>query len=366
MRRGFWFCSLALAGALGLVACSKKEGAVNPSSQAVPVQVAKVERKDMPRVVRAVGTVVSPRVVQVRPRVGGLVLAVHFQEGSLVQEGQLLVEIDPAPYQNALREAEARLARDQVLLAKAQNDLARAQALLAKEFITKEQLEQAQANVQQLQANVAADQAAVDQARLELSYCRITAPLSGRAGQLLVHPGNLVKANDDKPLLTIVQVAPVDVSFPIAETYLAQLGPQAFLGLPVEARVRTNHVAPVQGKVSFLDNTVDPTTGTVLLKARFANEEKLLWPGQFVDVTLQIGQEKGALVVPSSAIVPAQQGDSVFVVEGDGTVSLRQVEVQSTVDTLAIVGKGLAEGETVVTDGQVRLVPGARVEVRQL
>jgi len=349
-----------------LLSCAKKPVATQ-GPPPVAVQVAQVKRQDMPRLVQAVGTVVSPRVVQVRPRVGGLITAVHFQEGELVREGQLLLEIDREPYENALREAEARLARDRALLAKAEADLARAEALVAKDFITKEQLDQARANVQQLQAAVAGDRAAVDQARLQLSYCRITAPASGRAGELAVHPGNLVKANDDKPLVTIVQVAPVDVSFAVPEVYLPELRRLAKSAeLVVQATARSDGALAASGKVTFLDNAVDPRTGTVLLKARFANEDGALWPGQFVDVALQLGKVPGALVVPVAAVIPAQQGDSVFVVKPDSTVELRQVKLAGKVGEEVIVAQGLAEGETVVTDGQIRLVPGARVEVRSL
>ncbi len=356
-----------LASLLGLASCGhdrtgQKSGAAPP----VPVQTAKVQRKNVPRLVRSVGTVVSPRMVQVRPRVGGVITGVHFQEGSLVRQGQLLVEIDRAPYQTALQEAEARLARDHALLAKAEADLVRAQALVAKDFITQEQLDQARANVLQLKAAIAADQAAVDLARLQLSYCAVTAPLAGRAGELLVHPGNLVKANDDKPLVTIVQVSPVDVSFSIPETYLADVQRAQVSGLVVEARVRSDGVLPAKGQVCFVDNTVDSRTGTILLKARFANEDGTLWPGQFVDVLLHLGEEKAALVVPLSAIIPAQQGDSLFVVQEDNTVSLRRVSVHATVGEEALVSEGVAEGETVVTDGQIRLVPGTKVEARSL
>ncbi|MGQ9496124.1 MAG: efflux RND transporter periplasmic adaptor subunit [Thermoanaerobaculaceae bacterium] len=346
--------------------CARKPQTTTATAPPVPVQVAKVAKQAMPLLLTAVGTVVSPQVVQVRPRVGGLVVAIHFAEGDLIREGQLLVEIDSAPYQNAVREAEARLARDQALLTKAETDLSRATVLAAKDFITKEQLDQAQANVQQLQASVEADEAAVEQARLQLSYCSITSPITGRAGELLVHRGNLVKANDDKALVTIVQVNPVDVFFTVPETYLIQLRKALSKRVQAEVKVRTDGTEAVQGEVYFLDNRVDPSTGTVALKARFPNEDGLLWPGQFVDVTVHLGEEKGVLVIPSSAVMTVQEGNSVFVVQPDNTVALRPVKLKATVGEVVVVAEGLEEGETVVTDGQLRLVAGAKVEARTL
>lgn len=358
-----WFVSLSL---LFHLSCTRKPQTNTATAPPVPVQVAKAAKQAMPILLTAVGTVVSPQVVQVRPRVGGLVVATHFAEGDLVREGQLLVEIDPAPYQNAVREAEARLARDQALLSKAETDLSRAKVLAAKDFITKEQLDQAQANVQQLQASVKADEAALEQARLQLSYCSITSPITGRAGELLVHRGNLVKANDDKALVTIVQVNPVDVFFTVPETYLIQLRKALSERVQVEVKVRTDGTKAVQGEVYFLDNRVDASTGTIALKARFPNEDGLLWPGQFVDVRVHLGEEKDVLVIPSSAVMTVQEGNSVFVVQPDNTVALRPVKLKATIGEVVIVAEGLEEGETVVTDGQLRLVPGAKVEVRTL
>lgn len=358
-----WLVTLSLLSSLS---CTKKSQTPETSRPAVPVQVAKVAKQTMPRLLSAVGTVVSPQVVQIRPRVGGLVVGIHFREGDLVKEGQLLMEIDPEPYQNAVREAEARLARDRALLAKAEADLSRAKVLAPKDFITKEQLDQAQANVRQLQATVEADRAALEQARLQLSYCSISSPISGRTGQLLVHRGNLVKANDEKALVTIVQVNPVDVFFTVPETYLTQVRQGLSQKMQAEVKVRTDGTEAVWGEVYFLDNTVDASTGTVALKARYPNEKGLLWPGQFVDVTVHLGEERGALVIPSSAVITTQEGNSVFVVQPDQTVVLRPVKLKRTVDELAIIADGLAEGETVVTDGQLRLVPGAKVEARTL
>lgn len=360
-----WFPIFLAALFFSSQGCRQQSSAGSQGPPPVPVRVAKVERRTVPRTLPAVGTVVSPHTVQVRPRVGGLVLSVHFREGELVRQGQLLFQVDPEPYRVALQEAEARLARDQALLAKAEADRERAEVLAAKDFITREQLDQARANVQQLQAAVAGDRAAVEQARLQLSYCQITSPTSGRAGEVLVHPGNLVKANDDKALVTIVQVQPVDVSFSVPEVYLEDVkrlaGEKATV---VEVRVRTDSEKVLRGTLDFVDSSVDPRTGTVLLKARFANEEALLWPGQFVDVSLTLGEDRDALVVPASALVTTQEGDAVFVLREDQTAELRKVTVARKVDDAAVLAAGLSEGETVVTDGQIRLVPGARVQVR--
>lgn len=362
----FWLVVPAVFAVLGSWGCGKNRTSGPQAPPPVPVQVARAERRTLPRIVPAVGTVVSPQTVQVRPRVGGVIVSVGFQEGQLVRQGQLLFQVDPEPYQVALREAEARLARDRALLAKAQADLQRAEVLAEKDFITKEQLDQARANVQQLQAAVAGDQAAVDQAQLQLSYCQITAPMSGRAGELLVHPGNLVKANDDKALVTIVQVQPIDVSFAIPEAYLEEV--RAALKektAAVAVKLRGDQEKTLQGELYFVDNAVDNRTGTVLLKARFANEEALLWPGQFVDVSLLLGEDRDALVVPATAVITTQTGSGVFVVKEDGTAELREVQVSRKVEPWVALSSGVNPGETVVTDGQIRLVPGARVQVRQ-
>ncbi|MGC8916781.1 MAG: efflux RND transporter periplasmic adaptor subunit [Thermoanaerobaculum sp.] len=361
---GLWvivpICSVAF-----FASCEKqqKTGAQGPPP--VPVRVAKAEQRKVAKLVPAVGSVVSPRTVQLRPRVGGVILSVHFREGEMVREGQLLFEIDPEPYRVALREAEARLARDEALLVKAQADLQRAEVLAARDFITKEQLDQAKANVAQLKATVAGDLASVDSARLQLSYCRMTAPVSGRVGEVLVHPGNLVKANDDKALVTIVQVQPIDVSFTVPEVYLEEVKGLVGQKAAVTVRVRTDPEKTLGGELFFVDNSVDARTGTVLLKARFDNREGLLWPGQFVDVSLSLGEDPNAIVVPVSALVTTQSGDGVFVVTEDQSVELRAVVVARKVDEVAVLSSGVSPGETVVTDGQIRLVPGARVEVRQ-
>lgn len=368
MKDEIRFCLVvpAVVAVLGSWGCRRHQASGPQAPPPVPVQVAKAERHTLPRIVLAVGTVVSPQTVQVRPRVGGLIVSVGFQEGQLVAQGQLLFQVDPEPYRVALREAEARLARDQALLAKAKADLERAQVLAEKDFISKEQLDQARANVQQLQATVAGDQAAVDQARLQLSYCQITAPMSGRAGELLVHPGNLVKANDDKAMVTIVQVQPIDVSFAIPEAFLEDVRAALTAKTAVVAvKLRGDQEKALQGELFFVDNAVDNRTGTVLLKARFANEQALLWPGQFVDVSLVLGEDRDALVVPATAVITTQTGSGVFVVTEDGTAELREVQVARKVEPWVALTSGVSPGETVVTDGHIRLVPGARVQVRQ-
>lgn len=330
----------------------------------VPVSVARAERRTLPYQLQATGTVESIRWVDVTSQVGGLLQRVRFAEGGEVAAGQVLFEIDPRPYRAALQQAEATLGRDVAQAANAARDAERYRTLARDRSVTEEASQQRAAAAEALAATVQADSAALTLARLNLEYATIRAPIGGRTGSLLLHEGNLVRAGASTPLVTINQVRPILVRFAIPATELPALVRRRPAGLRVLAQAARDTAPPLEGAVSFVDNHVDSATGTVMLKARFPNRDGALWPGEFVDVTLILGEQADALVIPAQALVAAQQGTYVFVVNPDGTAEQRPVTVERTLDTLAVIADGLTPGALVVTDGQLRLTPDARVEIR--
>ncbi len=336
-------------------------GAAGQAPPKVPVHVGRVIRETVPVEVHGIGTVTSRSTVEIKSRVVGEVTAVHFREGQDVKKGQVLFTIDPRPYRAAVQEAEAHLARDRALAANAQADIARYADLVKKDYVTQEQYDQIRASAKSQQATVNADEAALEQARIDLGWTTISAPVSGRTGTLLVHAGNVVKAND-LPLVVIQQIEPVDVAFSVAQSYLDEIRSRQSSG-ELTATAAPPGGAEHRGALTFIDNAVDPTTGTIELKATFPNRDRALWPGQFVNVTLDLAVEQDAVVAPARAVQNGQEGDYVFVVKDDGTVESRDVEVSRTVGQRAVIAKGLSGGETVVTDGQLRLVAGAPVEI---
>ena len=347
-----------------LAGCGAKE-APPAAPDPVPVTVAEVVARPMPVTIEAIGTVVAPQTVEVRSRVGGELVGVHFREGDDVQQGQPLFTIDRRPLEAALAEARAQLARDRALEHKAEQDVKRYADLVAKDFVTKEQYDQAKASAESLQATVTADEAVAHDAEVQLSYTTMSAPISGRTGSVLVHRGNLVKAND-QPLVVIHQVAPIDVTFEVPQQSLNEVRRRAAGGtLDVVAVPPDAGTPPQHGRLVFIDNAVDSDTGTIQLKASFPNAVRELWPGQFVNVSLRLGTENGAIVAPSPAVQSGQEGDFVFVVKADHTVESRPVKVARTVDGEAVIAQGLAAGETVVTDGQLRLTAGMPITVKQ-
>jgi multidrug efflux system membrane fusion protein len=352
--------ALALMVASGLAACSKEETA-RPAPQAVPVKVGKVARQSVPMTLSAIGTVEASNLVAVRPRVGGVITQVGFREGQPVKKGDLLFRIDPRPYQAALDQAQQALARDQAKSDAAQADLARYERLVAKEFVTREQYENQKAEAASLKATLGADRAAVQAARLDLAFCTIEAPESGRTGALRVREGSLVKANDDGALVTIAKLQPVRVAFSIPEAQIEALrmNPKALTTFVTPKMAST----PIQGSLVFIDNQVDTTTGTLLLKAEFPNQDERLWPGQFVDVTLELGNQKDAVTVPSAAVQTGQGGTYVFVIGDDQAAEQRPVKIARRTPELAVIAAGVKPGETVVTDGQLRLTTGTKVSV---
>ena len=354
-----------------------KSGPKGPQVGGVPVTVAKVQQKNVPLSVRAIGNVEPITSVTVRPQVGGLLLKVWFSEGQEVKKGDLLFELDARPLQAALLQAQAALARDKVSARDAEATARRYAALVKKEYVTQQQAEQAEAQALALKAVVAADEAAVQQARLNLAYVQIRSPVTGRTGSLLMHAGNVLKANDDK-LVVIDQLQPIYVSFAVPENLLAQIRARNGAKLPVSAapamqdkpagveQKAAGAIAAEQqgGLLTFVDNTVDTTTGTIRLKATFANKDEALWPGAFVDVTLILGEQQGAVVAPAEAVQRGQNGEYVFVVKSDHTVESRPVTVSRADQREAVIEKGLSAGETVVTDGQLRLQQGTKVEIK--
>lgn len=354
---------LAAAVLLATAACSRSTTA-SLTAPTVPVSVATVEQKTVPVEVRGIGTVEAYSTVSIKAQVAAELTAVHFQEGQDVRAGDLLFSLDRRPFEAALRQAEANLARD-IAQAEQAHAQARRYVQLREEGVAAEaQTEQFEAEARALDATVQADRAAVERARLNLEYCTIRSPLDGRTGRLMVHVGNLVKASDDPALVVINQVNPIYASFALPEQYLADVKKYMAAGtLKVEAAGRDQPGRPERGRVSFVDNTVDTATGTIRLKGVFPNAEKRLWPGQFVDVVLTLTETPNAIVVPAPALQESQAGEFVYVVKTDGTVESRPVETGQTVAGLTIVKQGLRAGEIVVTDGQLRLIPGAKVKI---
>lgn len=347
----------AVALLLALAACGG--GEAGRAGRPVAVRTAVAVEKRAPIEVRAVGRIVSNRSVALRPQVSGVLRSARFREGDAVVEGQVLLQIDPRPYEAALAEARARRDQERVRAENAAAEAARLAALAAKDLVARQEFDAAKAAAAAAEAGVAAAEAAVQRAELNLAWTSIRAPISGRTGRLLVQPGNLVSANAPEPLVTIEQLRPVHAAFSIPERHLALLRAR---GKAPAVEVRTSAGQVVAGTVEFIDNAVDPATGTILLKARIPNEDEALWPGQIVDVTVALAERERAIVVPAAAVSQGQQGDFVFVVRADRTVELRPVQVDQVGEGEAVLGHGVAAGETVVTEGQLKLVPGATVE----
>lgn len=343
-----------------LTACSGN-AENSPVPKSAPVTVCIALKKDVPVLLKAIGTVEPYNTVSVRARVAGEITRIAFKEGQDVSRGDLLFTIDHRPCQAALAGVLADLARDKARLKNAEEDVRRYAELVKKDYVTSQAYDQTVANSDALKATVAADQAAVENARVNLDYCTVRAPITGRTGNLLVKLGNVIKANE-QPVITINQIMPIYVSFSVPEEYLADIQRYAANGtLGVEAAFPNRTEPNFRGDLSFINNTVDGSTGTILLKATFPNPDKALWPGQFVNVTLKLVTGRSAVVVPSQAVQRGQQGEYVFVVKADMTVEARTVQLGQGIDGETVVRKGLEAGERVVTDGQLRLFPGAKV-----
>ncbi len=352
-----WF--LCFAG-LTAAACSSRQGGQAPK---VPVSVARVEQRAVPYQIGATGTVEPMRTVDVTSQVSGSLLRVHFAEGDEVGAGQVLFEIDSRPYQATLQQTDATLLRDVTQAQNAAREAERYRVLATNNTVTREDYESKQAAADALAATVRADSAAVAVARLNVEYATIRAPIGGRTGRLQLHEGNVVRGTGTS-LVTINQLRPILVRFSVPAAQIPDLRRRAGRTMPAFARASRDGAVPAEGVLSFMDNEVDTTTGTVLLKARFANRDGALWPGEFVDVTLILDVQNDAVVIPAQAVMTGQQGTYIFVITPEGTAEQRAVTVTRTVDSLAVLADHIPPGTLVVTDGQLRLTQDARVEVR--
>ncbi len=354
--------TLALVLLVG-AGCGRKKAA--PPMPGSPVSVAAAVQKDLPLEITAVGRVEAILTVSVKAQVGGEVTHVRFKEGQDVRKGDVLFLVDPRPFEIALKQAESQLERDQAQLRNAETDLARYAGLVQKDYVTKEQYDALVANRDVLAATVKADEAGVANARLNLGYATVRSPIAGRTGTLFIDEGNIIKANDTNPAVVIDQMTPIYVSFSLPEGNLERIRKyQAAAPLKVEALPEAQGAAPVAGVLTFIDNAIDATTGTITLKGTFENPDLVLWPGEFLNVRLTLTTEKGLIVVPSRAVQTGQNGEYVYVVKEDLTAEMRPVKVQRTFGEDSVIASGLKPGERVVTDGQLRLYPGAKVEIK--
>lgn len=361
------FC-LFLGMCVALPACSSSDAqapTAGPSQPAIPVTVGVVVEKEMPLDANVVGTVEAFSTVAVRAQVTGELKAVNFKQGDDVREGQVLFTLDHRPLEAALHQAEANLARDTAQAANAKVIAQRMDDLVERGVGTREQRDTARTTAAALDAVVGANRAAVENAKVQLQYATIRAPIAGRTGALMVHAGNLVRANDQLPLVVINQVSPIFVSFGVPEALLPELRRyMSMRELEVEALPPNEEIAPAAGRITFVDNQVDQTTGTIRIKATFPNSNRRLWPGQFVNVRVRLASETRTIVVPSVAVQAGPEGQYVYVVKGDQTVEMRPVVVARTAGQETILRQGVKPGETVVLDGQLRLVPGSRITVK--
>jgi multidrug efflux system membrane fusion protein len=419
---GFLFAFLMLAVIGTLAACSSDSKGQPPVQRTVTVVAGEVTQRTVPLQLKAIATVQTVSTVSVKPLAGGEIIDVHFTEGREVNKGDLLFTIDPRPYEATVRQAEATLAKDIGLVRQAEanssrdfsqvkqveanleRDSAQAknarvqadryQALLERHLVSQEQYDQMRTNSDSMEATLNADRAAIDNAnasarasreavenaksavqadraildnaKLQLSYCFIHAPISGRTGGLLVQRGNIVRANDTQSLTVINQMSPVYVVFSLPDKSLPDVRKYMAAGqLKIEANLPNGDGGMEEGSITFIDNAVDNTTGTIQLKGTFANKSKRLWPGQFVNAVLTLTTQSNAIVIPTRAIQTGQQGSYVFVIKQNSTVESRPVTIDRAIDEDSIIAKGLNQGEMVVLDGQLQLVPGAKVAIKK-
>jgi len=357
--------SIVITAAIAATVLGCAEKKQKQADERVPVTVATAEQKDIPLQVRAIGSVQPIATVAVRALVAGQLQRVWFREGEDVRKGQLLFTIDQRPYQATLSQAKANLARDEAQLRNAQSEAKRYAELVKKDYVTREEYEKFSSGAEAAGAVAAADRAAVENAQLQLAYCEIRSPMDGRTGSLQVQAGNLVKANDTTPLVTINQITPVYVTFALPESQLGALRARGLGNVPVTAAPRDGGNQVDGGKLTFVDNAVDPQTGTIALKATFANETRALWPGQFVNVAMTLANRANATVVPLQAVQNGQKGQYVYVVNDGNGIEMRPVTVVLQLENQAVIGKGVNPGDTVVTDGQIRLTPKSKVDVKK-
>ena len=350
---------------IAIAGCSHGPTDTFGEREAVPILAAKVVQKTVSDSIRAIGRVEAFSTVDVKAQINGQVMQVHFRQGQDVKQGDPLFTIDPRPFQAALEQAQANLAKDRAQYRQAAADERRYATLLKQNVSSRQQYDQVEATAAALSASIQADEAAVQTARLNLEYTEIRAPIDGRTGDLLVHAGNLVKPDADTAMVVINQVHPVYVAFAIPEQKLPDV--REFMAehkLAVQVSLPGQQGPVESGELSFIDNSVDAKTGTINLKGEFANTDARLWPGEFVNTTLVLRDHPGAILVPSQAVQTGQQGSFVFVVQPDMKAAIRPVVIGESIDNQTVVTSGLKPGETVVTDGQLRLIPGAKVTIK--
>jgi multidrug efflux system membrane fusion protein len=353
-----------LTMSLVLSACTTRTAETAPNL-AVPVTVAKAEQRTVPINLTAIATAEAYSTVSIKSQVNAILNEVHFKQGDFVKKGDLLFTLDARPFQSSLAQAQANLARD-----KAQEELNQVQATRYEKLYTagvapREQYDQMRANADAQEALVHADDAAVESAKLQLQYCTIYSPVDGRTGALQVYPGNLVKENDVPVLVVINEISPIFVDFAVPEQYLGVVKKYMSGGRLQIQSTPYGDTVPETGYLTFVDNNVDNTTGTIKLKGTFPNGDHRLWPGQFSTVSLRLAEEEKAIVVPSQAVQTGASGDFIFVVKSDDTAESRPVKVARQIDGESVISSGIAPGDTVVTDGQLRLIPGIKVEVKK-
>ncbi|HET9839432.1 MAG TPA: efflux RND transporter periplasmic adaptor subunit [Candidatus Angelobacter sp.] len=349
-----------------ILGCSGKDAvqAAKPQQSAAPVRIATVSSRTMPVEVQAIGNVEAISTVSIKAQISGQLVGVHFKEGDFVKKGQLLFTIERQPFEAALRQAEGTLAKDEAQALNSKLDAERYEGLGKQGVVSKQQVDAAQAAANAMAATVAADKAAVETAKINLTYTSINSPINGRTGNIGVKEGNLVKANDVPILVTINQIEPIYVSFSVPEQQLAEIK-QYSTGttLRVDAAPQGSN-QHFQGRLTFIDNSVDLTTGTIKLKATFDNGQHVLWPGQFVDVKLTLKSQPNSIVIPTAALQTSQSGTFVYVVNQDLTAQQQPVKVAWNVGDDTVIASGLQPGQRVVTDGQLRLTPGAKVDIK--
>jgi membrane fusion protein, multidrug efflux system len=370
LNNRWWAVSVVVAviaiGAFVLLRESPGSRAAAPKGPApIPVTAAVVVAKNLPMRLYAIGNVEPFTTVAVKARVDGQLIGVRFKEGDEVRQGAVLFEIDPRPFDASLKQAQANLLRDKALQDRAMEQEKRYKDLLDKNFISTDAYEQVRTNSATAAATVRGDEAAVESAKLQVEYCTIRSPITGYAGKIMIQQGNLVKAGDANPLVTLNQIVPVYVTFSVPEQNVSEIRTYQAKGeLKVQAKLPNGGAAePTAGRVSFIDNSADMTTATIKLRAEFANADKALWPGQFVNIALTLYEQSNAIVTPSSSVQNGPAGSFVYVVKPDQTVEMRTIKVARTEGNDAVVASGLTPGEQVVTVGQMRLAPGSRITI---
>lgn len=360
------FLAVLLASAIFFIGCAKKEvqAAGAGSRPPAPVVVASVEQRDVPVQVQAIGNVQAYQTVQIKSMVDGQINGILFKEGQDVHKGELLVTLDKRPFQAALDKAIGTLKHDEAQAANSQAQSDRYTALEKAGVISREQAQQYQTQAQADASAVQADKAAVESARVQLQYTDITSPLNARTGALLINNGNLVKANDTNYLVQLNQITPIYAQFAVPETYLSEVRKYAGNRLKVLAYPKGQSNNPSQGVLTFINNGVDPSTGTVMLKATFSNTDRRLWPGEFVDIVLDVSMHKNAILVPTKAVQNGQQGEYVYVVTPQDTAETRMIQTQGSYQNSTLVASGLKPGERVVVNGQLQVVPNGKVVIQ--